>query len=76
MRPVLLRYKPSLIVASSEILTEVLDLIIKTPSAESEAFVEFIAENQEPMSRSIRLYYIPVTAFSWTDLFLDRISLE
>ena len=31
---------------------------------------------QEPMSRSIQLHYIPVTAFSWTDLFLDRISSE
>ena len=28
------------------------------------------------MSRSTQLYYIPVTAFSKTDLFLDRISLE
>ena len=28
------------------------------------------------MSRSIQLHYIPVTAFSWTDLFLDRISME
>ena len=32
--------------------------------------------NQEPISRSMQLYYIPVTAFSQTDLFLDRISLE
>ena len=31
---------------------------------------------QVPMSRSIQLHYIPVTAFSYTDLFLDRISLE
>ena len=31
---------------------------------------------QEPMSRSMQLHYIPVTAFSWTDLFLDRISSE
>ena len=28
------------------------------------------------MGRSMQLQYIPVTAFSWTDLFLDRISLE
>ena len=32
--------------------------------------------NQEPISRSMRLYYIPVPAFSQTDLFLHRISLE
>ena len=31
---------------------------------------------QEPMSRSMQLHYIPVTAFSWADLFLDRISSE
>ena len=31
---------------------------------------------QEPMSRSMQLHYIPVTAFSQTDLFLDRISSE
>ena len=29
----------------------------------------------EPMSRSMQLHYIPITAFSWTD-FLDRISLD
>ena len=28
------------------------------------------------MSRSVKLHYIPVAAFSQTDLFLDRISLE
>ena len=28
------------------------------------------------MSRSMQLHYIPVTAFSQTDLFLDRISSE
>ena len=28
---------------------------------------------QEPISRSMQLNYIPVTAFSSTDLFLDRI---
>ena len=28
------------------------------------------------MSRSMQLHYIPVKAFSLTDLFLDRISLE
>ena len=28
------------------------------------------------MSRSIQLHYIPVTAFSQTDLLLDRISSE
>ena len=28
------------------------------------------------MSRSMQLHYIPVTAFSKTDLFLDRIFLE
>ena len=27
------------------------------------------------MSTSMRLHYIPVTAFQQTDLFLDRISL-
>ena len=27
---------------------------------------------QEPMSRSMQLHYILVTAFSWTDLFLDQ----
>ena len=31
---------------------------------------------QEPMSRSMQLHYISVTAFSWTDLFLDRVPLE
>jgi len=31
---------------------------------------------EEPMSRSMQLYYIPVTAFSQTDLFLDRVSRE
>ena len=31
---------------------------------------------QEPMSRSKQQHYIPITAFSGTDLFLDRISLE
>ena len=31
---------------------------------------------QKPMSGSMQLPYIPVTAFSQTDLFLDRISLE
>ena len=33
-------------------------------------------DNHEPMSRSMQLHYIPVTAFSYTDLFLDRISSE
>ena len=28
------------------------------------------------MSRSMQLHYIPVTVFSLTDLFLDRISSE
>ena len=28
------------------------------------------------MSRSMQLNYIPVTAFSYTDLFLDRIYFE
>ena len=28
------------------------------------------------MSRSMQLHFFPVTAFSLTDLFLDRISLE
>ena len=28
------------------------------------------------MSRSMQLHYISVTAFSYTDLFLERISLE
>ena len=28
------------------------------------------------MSRSMQPHYIPVMAFSYTDLFLDRISLE
>ena len=28
------------------------------------------------MSRSMQLHYIPVTAFAWTDLFLDRMSVE
>jgi len=31
--------------------------------------------SQEPMSRSMQLHYIPVTAFSF-ELFLDRIYLE
>ena len=32
--------------------------------------------SQEPMSGSMQLTYILVTAFSHTDLFLDRISRE
>ena len=32
--------------------------------------------NRELMSRRMQLLYFPVTAFSWTDLFVDRISLE
>ena len=28
------------------------------------------------MSRSIQLHYVPVTAFSDTDIYFDRISLE
>ena len=32
--------------------------------------------SQETMSRSMQLNYIPVTAFSLTDLFLDRIYFE
>ena len=36
----------------------------------------FIGSCQEPISRSMQLYYISVTAFSYTDLFLDRIPLE
>ena len=35
-----------------------------------------IGLGQEPMSRSMQLHYSPVPAFSQTDLFLDRISLE
>ena len=35
-----------------------------------------IQSGQEPMSRSMQLHYIPVTAFSQSDLFLDRISSE
>ena len=31
---------------------------------------------QESMSKSMQLNYIPVMAFSYTDLFLDRISSE
>ena len=33
-------------------------------------------QGQEPKSRSLQLLYIPVTAFSQTALFLDRISLK
>ena len=32
--------------------------------------------HQERMSRGMQLHYIPVAAFSWTDLYLDRNSLE
>ena len=32
--------------------------------------------HQGPMSRRMQLHYIPVTTFTQTDLFLDRISLE
>ena len=28
------------------------------------------------MSRSMQFHYVPVTTFSYNDLFLDRISLE
>ena len=35
-----------------------------------------IHRTQEPMSRSMQLNYIPFTAFSKTDLFLDRIYFE
>ena len=31
---------------------------------------------QEPIIRSMRLHYISVTAFSYTGLYLKRISLE
>ena len=31
---------------------------------------------QEPMSRNLQLNYISVTAFSYTDLFLDGIYIE
>ena len=31
---------------------------------------------QEPMSRSMQHDFIPVTAFSKTDLFLDRVYFE
>ena len=34
------------------------------------------SHDQEPVSRSMQLHYISVTAFSETDLFLDRIYLE
>ena len=33
-------------------------------------------QHQEPMSWSMQLHYIPVTAFSQTDLFLERIYFE
>ena len=32
--------------------------------------------NRELMRRRMQLLYFPVMAFSWTDLFVDRISLE
>ena len=35
-----------------------------------------IEPRQKPISRSIQLHHIPVTAFWWTDLFSDRISPE
>ena len=44
VRPVPLKYKPSLIAVSSEVLTELLDL--KMSGAISQAFVEFIAGNK------------------------------
>lgn len=44
VRPVPLKYKPSLIAVSSEVLTEILDL--KMFGAVSQAFVEFIAGNK------------------------------
>ena len=37
---------------------------------------QIISVYQEPINRSMQLHYIPVRAFSQTDLFLDRISLE
>lgn len=43
VRPVPLKYKPHLVAVSSEVLTEILDL--KTPGAESEDFVQFVAGN-------------------------------
>ena len=39
-------------------------------------FLDSNSLTQEPMSTNMQLHYIPVTAFSYTDLFLDRISLE
>ena len=36
----------------------------------------FLKFQQEPMSRSMQLNYIPVPVFSLTDLFLDRIFFE
>ena len=44
VRPVPLKYKPSLLAVSSEVLTEILDL--KMSAAGSQAFVEFIAGNK------------------------------
>ena len=41
--PVPFRYKPSLVAASNEVLTEILDL--KTSAAELKSFVEFVAGN-------------------------------
>ena len=35
-----------------------------------------IEREEEPMSRSMQLHYISVTAFSKTNLFLDRIYFE
>ena len=38
--------------------------------------IYYIYGLQEPMIRSMQLHYIPVTAFSSTDLFLSWVSLE
>ena len=43
VRPVPLKYKPYLVAASSDVLTEILDL--KTSTTESQTFVEFVAGN-------------------------------
>ena len=38
--------------------------------------LKVVNNRQEPISRSMQLHYIPVTAFSYTDLSLDRTTPE
>ena len=48
----------------------------KEENATKEKWKKENIQQQEPISRNMQLKYIPVTAFSWNDLFLGRIHFE